>query len=72
MIHLNWKIEKLKTEKLKIEKIEKNWKKLKKLKKTVETFLFASNGEENALMIESTIEYLLTTERFIADDELFL
>ena len=34
----------------------------------VETFLFGSNGlndEENAWIIESTIEYVLTTERFI-------
>ena len=35
----------------------------------VETLLFGSNclnDEENALIIESTIEYIITTERFIA------
>ena len=35
----------------------------------VETFLFGSNGlndEENALTIESTSEYIITTKRFIA------
>ena len=34
----------------------------------VETLLFGSNGlndEENACIIESTIEYIITTERFI-------
>ena len=34
----------------------------------VETFIFGSNGlneEENALIIESAIEYIITTERFI-------
>ena len=36
---------------------------------TVETFLFGSNGlneEENELVIESTIERIITTERFAA------
>ena len=35
----------------------------------VEAFLFGSNccnGKDNALMIESTIEYIITTERFTA------
>ena len=35
---------------------------------TVETLLFGSNGlndEENAWIIESTIEYIITTERFV-------
>ena len=34
----------------------------------VETLLFVSNGlndEENACIIKSTIEYIITTERFI-------
>ena len=36
---------------------------------TVEAFLFGSNccnDKDNALMIESTIEYIITTERFTA------
>ena len=38
----------------------------------VETFLFGLNGlndEENALIIESTIEYIITTQMFIAPSQ---